>query len=94
MDHSRLLVCGSLFVLGTCVWKKDVHSLVLGPHDYVTFCGYKDITGVIKSRVLRWEDGLGYSMWANVIIRDGGSRRVREDVMREAEVRMMPSLAL
>lgn len=33
---------------------KDVHILILGAYEYVTFHGKRDFAGTIKLRILRW----------------------------------------
>lgn len=42
---------------------KDVHIVIPKTYDYVTWHGKRDFTGIINSKIFRWEVYLGFSEW-------------------------------
>lgn len=69
---------------------KDIQILIPGACEcYLIW--QKDLAGVIKLRILRWRDYSGLHGWIQCIKQNRKSR-VTEDVIMEAEVRLMPLL--
>ena len=48
---------------------KAICILILGTNEYITLCGKRDSTGLIKLKILKWEDFLDYLGGPIVIMR-------------------------